>query len=128
MAHASPRRERAFTLVELLAVIAIMTVIAGLLLAAAVGARRRADSAAAQAGVDFITAQIEAYYNKRGLLPGDINADGAVGIDDAIAALLIMIDSYDAVFTPGADVNGDDKIGMEEVIYILETVSGVRQQ
>ncbi len=76
MAHAHYDRKLAFTLVEILAVLAIMTIIAGLLLAASMGARRRADSDAAQAGVDFISSQIEAYYNRRGQLPPDLNEDG----------------------------------------------------
>jgi len=50
-----------------------MTVIAGLLVAAAVGARRKADNDAAEAGITFISAQIEAYYSKRGQLPPNLN-------------------------------------------------------
>jgi len=73
MPNAVCRRKRAFTLIEILAVLAIMTVIAGLLVAAAVGARRKADNDAAQADVTFISAQIEAYYNKRGQLPPNLN-------------------------------------------------------
>ena len=64
-----------FTLLEILVVIAIMTVIAGLLVAAAIGARRKADSDAAQAGVTYIAAQIQAYFDKRGQLPPDTDLD-----------------------------------------------------
>lgn len=65
-----------FTLLEILVVIAIMTVIAGLLVAAAIGARRKADSDAAQAGVTYIAAQIQAYFDKRGQLPPDTDGNG----------------------------------------------------
>jgi len=70
-----PRFEsrRAFTLVELMAVMVIMSIVAGLLIAAAIGARKKADADAARAGVTYITAQIEAYYNKRGQLPPNLN-------------------------------------------------------
>jgi hypothetical protein len=32
----------------------------------------------------------------------------------------------DVPVNSGADVNGDGKIGMEEVIYIIQKVAGVR--
>ena len=76
MSHVLSRRERAFTLIEILAVLAIMSVIAGLLVAAAVGARRKADNDRAESGISYIAAQIEAYHNKRGQLPPDTNEDG----------------------------------------------------
>lgn len=51
-------------------------------------------------------------------MPGDINSDGAVGLDDAIRALKITTNSP-TVGVKAADVNGDDKIGIEEARYIL---------
>ncbi len=59
------------------------------------------------------------------LLPGDINDDSTVDLRDAILILKILagIDTGDAVINLNADVNGDGKIGMEEVIYILGNVS-----
>ena len=58
---------------------------------------------------------------------GDVNGDGGVDLADAILALQVIsglnpggIDPDYA--TSGADVNGDCKIGWEEVVYILQRV------
>jgi len=53
-------------------------------------------------------------------LPGDVDGNHKVELDDAILALKILtgINNADAIQIK-ADVNGDQKIGMEEVIYIL---------
>ncbi|MEI7672735.1 MAG: C13 family peptidase, partial [Deltaproteobacteria bacterium] len=67
---------------------------------------------------------------------GDVNGDGDVTLADAILALKVLGeiaptvgtaggDSADYV-TSGADVNGDRKIGMAEVIFILQKAAGVR--
>ena len=58
---------------------------------------------------------------------GDINGEGAATIMDAILALQITT----GIKTTGslslsADVNNDSKIGVEEVIYILQKVAGAR--
>jgi sugar lactone lactonase YvrE len=59
---------------------------------------------------------------------GDINGDGVTDLADAIVALKIL----SAAGTGGvnanqaADVNGDGKIGMTEVIYILQKAAGVK--
>ena len=58
--------------------------------------------------------------------PGDINGDQIVNLADAILGLQIL-----AMITPheinrGADVNGDAKIGLPEVLYVLQHVAGVR--
>jgi len=52
-------------------------------------------------------------------------------IADAILALQVMSGMNPAVICPdyassGADVNGDRKIGMEEVLYILQKVARLR--
>jgi hypothetical protein len=62
---------------------------------------------------------------------GDING-GGMGLDDAIVGLQVisgvggsgMIRTDYA--TSGADVNGDSKVGLEEVMYILQQLSGLR--
>jgi photosystem II stability/assembly factor-like uncharacterized protein len=58
--------------------------------------------------------------------PGDINGDRIVSLADAILGLqaLAMLTSHE--INSGADVNGDGKIGLEEVSYILQWVSGLR--
>ena len=59
---------------------------------------------------------------------GDINGDGTLDLTDAILALQIV-----AGITPNqniykaADINSDEKIGMEEAVYIIEKIVGVRE-
>ena len=77
---------------------------------------------------DFET--IEITVNE--ILKGDINGDGITDLADAILALRVLsgMDTSDQVRSgyigSGADVNGDDRVGMEEVIYILQDVVGLR--
>ncbi len=82
MPRTSKKGNRAFTLIELLAVLAIMTIIAGLLTAGAVGLRRKADRDAAAAGVTLISSKIESYFNKRDQLPPNLNPGSGAGQDD----------------------------------------------
>ena len=60
--------------------------------------------------------------------PGNVNNDQSVTLADAILALKITCgaDTGDENVKAGADVNGDGKIGIEEVIYILQKVSVLR--
>ena len=60
--------------------------------------------------------------------PGDINNDKVVNLADAILGLQIVSGRSTSAKTiaRGADVNGDGKIGMAEVIYILQKVAEVR--
>jgi hypothetical protein len=61
-------------------------------------------------------------------LSGDISGDGVADLADAIVALKIL----SAAGTGGvnvnqaADVNGDGKIGLQDVIYILQKAAGLR--
>jgi hypothetical protein len=56
-------------------------------------------------------------------MPGDVNGDNQVTLDDAILALQILVSGEgDADICLTADVNGDNKIGIDEVIYILRQV------
>ena len=61
------------------------------------------------------------------LAPGDINGDGYIDMEDAILALQINsnIIPVQTVWIE-ADVNMDNKLGIEEVIYILQKISGLR--
>ena len=60
---------------------------------------------------------------KQGYEKGDVNGDCVVDLADAILALKIATGKNDVagnILTVYADVNGDERIGMEEVIYILK--------
>lgn len=66
-------------------------------------------------------------FTTKEILAGDINDDDSVNLADAITALQVMagIEPSTTVHKE-ADVNGDGKIGIEEVVYILQKVSKVR--
>jgi hypothetical protein len=64
---------------------------------------------------------------------GDINGDGEVNLTDAIIVLKIMtaqenLQGFQNLegLTTSADVNSDDKIGPEEVIYVLQELAELR--
>lgn len=60
-------------------------------------------------------------------MPGDIDGNGDVDLHDALIGLKIIasVDLGSQTVVMGADVNGDEKIGIEDVIYILIKVSGI---
>ena len=65
-------------------------------------------------GLDFVTD------------PGDVNGDGSVSLNDALAALQAALGiAPSSPVYPAADVNGDDKIGLAEVIFVLRHVAGL---
>ena len=59
--------------------------------------------------------------------PGDLDGDEDIDLVDAILALRVLagIESSSTMHK-GGDVNGNGKLGMEETIFILQTVSRVR--
>jgi hypothetical protein len=58
---------------------------------------------------------------------GDVDGDLDVDLADAIAATRILTGlGFGQDIAPEADVNGDGKIGSEEIIWILQKVSGLR--
>lgn len=65
-------------------------------------------------------------------LTGDMDGNNNINIGDAILALQVAsgqkpdLVRYDFVYAE-VDVNGDNKIGLEEVIYIVQTVAGLRE-
>ncbi|MHB8092226.1 MAG: hypothetical protein ACYDH8_11630, partial [Syntrophales bacterium] len=80
------------------------------------------------AGNDATGAATITYVN----IKGDINSDWLVDLQDAIAALQICTRMDSVVLradfaTSGADVNGDGRVGFEEVLYILQKVAEMRQ-
>jgi len=60
---------------------------------------------------------------------GDIDNSGAVNLGDAILGLRILagINTGNQTITLCADVNNDNKIGIEEVVYILQYLSKLRE-
>jgi len=70
-------------------------------------------------------------YIKIIIRKGDINNDEVTDITDSIIALQVIsginpLGVRSDYYNSGTDVNGDGKVGMEEVIYILEKTSGLR--
>lgn len=67
-------------------------------------------------------------------LPGDVNGDGKTELTDAIIGLKglsgaeISSDIRPNYASSGADVNGDSRVGMEEVVYVMQFVGGVKYQ
>lgn len=58
-----------------------------------------------------------------GSMPGDVNADSVIGLEDAIVAAKLAC-SMDAGLTfIGGDVNADDRIDLTEAIYVLQCIS-----
>ena len=62
-----------------------------------------------------------------GQIKGGINADVSVDLADAILALKVSVGISGGDIYPDRDVNGDGKIGIEEALYILQKVSGLRE-
>ena len=71
------------------------------------------------------------YYNHAGFWHflvrlGDLNGDGFVDLEDVISGLQVMTDMDAGQLYKEADVDGDGKIGMAEIVYILQKVGRVR--
>jgi hypothetical protein len=66
-------------------------------------------------------------FTTKKLVSGDINDDGFVNLTDAVLALQITVGMEPGqIIYEAADINGDGKIGMGEIIYILQKVAGLR--
>ncbi len=62
---------------------------------------------------------------------GDLNGDNIVNLTDAILALQVINGLHPALLrsdyvVSGTDVNGDNQVGMEELIYILQDEAELR--
>ncbi|MCX5845209.1 MAG: DUF1566 domain-containing protein [Deltaproteobacteria bacterium] len=82
-------------------------------------------------GICTITLNIDtivtATFTKEPVGKGDINYDGQVNLTDAVLALQVIASiAPQQIVYKEAYVNGDVKIGLEEVIYILQKVAGMR--
>ncbi|MCP4344865.1 MAG: hypothetical protein GY795_04985, partial [Desulfobacterales bacterium] len=55
------------------------------------------------------------------VMPGDVNGDNTVDLTDAVLGLKVLAgaDTDDAEIHAEADVDGDGKIGMDDILYIL---------
>jgi hypothetical protein len=67
----------------------------------------------------------------RTALRGDLNDDGRVDMLDALIVMQILAGGQPGMLRPsysisGADVAGDGKVGADDMIYILQWVSGLR--
>jgi hypothetical protein len=58
--------------------------------------------------------------------PGDLNGDTVVNLADAILALQIVVGMPIQTVLETAAVTGNGKIGLQEVIFILQNVAGMR--
>jgi hypothetical protein len=59
--------------------------------------------------------------------PGDCNRDDSVDLVGVVSALKSMAEGTSGEKTVRrADVNRDGKVGLEEALYILEVISGLR--
>ena len=58
---------------------------------------------------------------------GDVDGNGEIEMRDAILAFQVVCNFPNLNIEKKSDVNGDGKIGLEEVIYIMQEVSGLRQ-
>jgi len=68
---------------------------------------------------------VEIRQDKIGGIMGDIDNNNAVDLADAIMALRVLAGITDLKVVI-ADVNGDNRIGLEEVVYILQKAAGLR--
>jgi secreted trypsin-like serine protease len=56
-------------------------------------------------------------------IPADVDFSGIVDLGDAVLALKVMAGASGGYYVyPGADITGDGKIGLEDVIFILQWV------
>ncbi len=77
-------------------------------------------------GKEIATVTIAPPETQAVIAKGDIDGKGSVDLADAILSLKIMAGLNPPDANVGADVNNDDKIGIEETIYILQKVAGLR--
>jgi len=85
------------------------------------------DAAGNMSTLTTLTSSVKSQCTDCVLSPGDVNGSGGEpDLADAILALQVLAGLSPPNVNVGADVNNDDKIGIEEVIYILQKVAGLR--
>jgi len=57
---------------------------------------------------------------------GDLNGDKNITTADAVIGLKIICGINPGTFKLDADINGDGKIGLNEIVFILQKVSGLK--
>ncbi len=66
------------------------------------------------------------YLTKAGLLKGDVNGDGQVGIGDIVAITNVMAGiETDIVIITRADVNGDMSVGIGDIVSVTNFMAGL---
>jgi subtilase family serine protease len=60
------------------------------------------------------------------IISGDIDNSGTVELSDAILALQVLTDTDERNLYIYADVNADNKIGVEEAVYVLQVLSELK--
>lgn len=61
-----------------------------------------------------------------GVIPGDVDGSGLVDLDDAVCAFQVCVGmTPSSEIQVEADINGDEKIGLQEAMYALRVVSGL---
>ena len=59
-------------------------------------------------------------------LPGDVNGNLSVELDDAVQTFKVISGDASPTVHSHADANGDNKIGMEDAAFILQDISDLR--
>ncbi|MCP4107899.1 MAG: hypothetical protein GY749_20535 [Desulfobacteraceae bacterium] len=59
-------------------------------------------------------------------MAGDINHSGTIDLQDAILGLKILSGISEQDIYTDTEVNGDRKAGMEDIVYLLQFISGMR--
>ncbi len=59
---------------------------------------------------------------------GDVNADGAVNVGDAIVVLQVLSARTPGTADVGADADGDGAIGLADAVFIFQKAAGMRQE
>ena len=71
---------------------------------------------------DYYTGKVYVIYSDAPVV-GDLNGDGGISLLDAIIGLQLLTGDMElAEFGSRADIHGDGKIGLEEVVYIVRHV------
>jgi prepilin-type N-terminal cleavage/methylation domain-containing protein len=81
------RRNGGFTLAEIACVVGIGSILAGLVTAGGMYAKKASEHHSAQAGVTTLEAAVNAFQAKRGTFPKDLDADGTTTADEIVNQL-----------------------------------------